>query len=349
MTTRQPPSDDATRTLPVVPDLERTQVIPPISATSARPRVNASRDQTAIIRAVPDDATVVIPRVLPDKPQADSDMRQRRPRHKDDTGFLLLGRVRAYDSEPGSIDYRGRHGDLIPLEEASTLRKGLHVAGEVMITIGLVLLLFAGYEVWGKAAIVASHQQDLDAQLQQEWNLPDPTVGPPVDPSASPSPAPTQAGPPPIPPGWSLGRLYVPRIGKYWVVVEGVAPADISYAPEHYPNMALPGEVGNFSVAGHPSPAIFWDLDQMRPGDAVVVETRTTFFVYKVTSSEVVAPTATEVVAPVPGHPGVAPTEAMLTLTTCNPKWDNYQRLIVHAKLQRSQPRSNGRPAELGG
>src|SRR4029453_2354830 len=130
---------------------------------------------------------------------------------------------------------------------------------------------------------------------------------------------------------------------------EGVAPQNIRYAPGHYPNTALPGEVGNFSVAGHRSPAIFWDLDQMRSGDAVVVETRTMFYVYRVSNTEIVAPTAIEVVAPVPDHPGMTPTEAMLTLTTCNPKWDNYQRLIVHAKLQRSQARAEGRPAERHG
>jgi sortase (surface protein transpeptidase) len=56
-----------------------------------------------------------------------------------------------------------------------------------------------------------------------------------------------------------------------------------------------------------------------------------------------------EVVAPVPGQPGVEPSEAMLTLTTCNPKWDNYQRLVVHATLVDQQPQSAGRPAALGG
>jgi sortase (surface protein transpeptidase) len=67
------------------------------------------------------------------------------------------------------------------------------------------------------------------------------------------------------------------------------------------------------------------------------------------TSREIVVPTALEVVAPVPDQPGVAPTKAMLTLTTCNPKYNNYQRLIVHAVLQRQQPRSAGLPAEANG
>jgi sortase A len=260
---------------------------------------------------------------------------------------MLLGRVRAYDSKPGDVGYRGRHSDIVPLAEASRARKVIHGIGEVMITFGLVLLLFAGYEIWGKAAIVEGHQNDLDKQLEQAW-ADEPVVVPPaVDPSASASP--TQAAPPPIPPGSSLGRLYLPRLSKYWVVVEGIEPKDIAYAPGHYPDTARPGEIGNFSVAGHRSPAIFWDLDKMRAGDPVVVETQSTFFIYRVTELTIVAPTAIEVVAPVPGQPGVTPTEAMLTLTTCNPKWDNYQRLIMHAQLERSQPRSAGRPAEIGG
>ncbi len=40
----------------------------------------------------------------------------------------------------------------------------------------------------------------------------------------------------------------------------------------------------------------------------------------------------------------------MLTLTTCNPKWDNYQRLIVHAQLERPPwPVSQGPPPDIKG
>jgi sortase A len=39
-----------------------------------------------------------------------------------------------------------------------------------------------------------------------------------------------------------------------------------------------------------------------------------------------------------------------MTLTTCNPKWDNYERLVIRAELERDQPHVLGqRPAELGG
>jgi sortase A len=222
------------------------------------------------------------------------------------------------------------------------LRSSARTVGELMITSGLILLLFAAYEVWGKAVIVNDHQRDLDSQLNHDWaGQPDPTV------SARPGATP----PPPLaaPPGGSIARLYIPRLGNHWVVVQGVETKDIRYAPGHYPDSAKPGEIGNFSVAGHRCPAIFWDLDQMKAGDMIVVETRTDYYVYTTTTSEIVAPTAVEVVAPVPDHPGETPTVAMLTLTTCNPKWDNYQRLIVHAKLLRHQPRSAGLPVEANG
>lgn len=132
-------------------------------------------------------------------------------------------------------------------------------------------------------------------------------------------------------------------------MVEGVSQKDIRYAPGHYPNTARPGEIGNFAVAGHRNPATFWRLDEMARGDVIVVEDKDTWHVYRVTQNHIVAPTQVEVVAPVPNRPGVKPTRAMLTLTTCHPKYDNYQRLIVHAELVRSQPKSDGRPAELGG
>jgi LPXTG-site transpeptidase (sortase) family protein len=232
---------------------------------------------------------------------------------------------------------------------SNTTLTAVRSVGEVMITLGLVLLLFAAYEVWGKAAIVSAHQDVLDQQLSQEWGTP--AVAEPT-PGATPAPVPSAIAPPP---GWAIARLHIPRLAKHWVVVEGVALSDIKYAPGHYPDTALPGQVGNFAVAGHRSPAIFWDLDKLSAGDPdvvedgdhIVVETRTNYYVYAVTRNYVVLPTAVEVIAPVPGAPGQAATTPMLTLTTCNPKWDNYERLIVHARLVRSLPRADGPPPEL--
>ncbi|MDG4834631.1 class E sortase [Solwaraspora sp. WMMD1047] len=238
--------------------------------------------------------------------------------------------------------YKSVFSELTRPTFASRLRTGMRVSGELLITFGLVVLLFAGYEIWGKSTIVNAHQEDLSAQLEQSWED-QPAVAPSAPaPSESPSPAPVVQGKP-------IAGLYIPKLDKNWIVVEGVEQKDIRYAPGHYPESAMPGQVGNFSVAGHRNRATFWRLDELDNGDAIVLESRDEWFVYQVSQSRIVRPHQTEVVAPVPGRRGAKPTKAMLTLTTCHPKFNNYERLIVHAELVRSEPKSGGRPAELGG
>jgi sortase A len=240
--------------------------------------------------------------------------------------------------------YRSVYSHFTRRTAGTVVREVVRGVGELCITVGLVLLLFAAYEVWGKTAAVNAHQSDLDKQLAQDWGpqSPSPTVGP----SASPT-----SGALPPPDGKAIARLYIPRIGKQWTVVQGVTPGDIRFAPGHYPTSAMPGQTGNFSVAGHRTPAIFWDLDQMQNNDEIIVETKDTWYVYRTSQTHIVLPTAVEVVAPVPNQPGKKATQGMLTLTTCNPKFNNYQRLIVHAVLDPSQTRTRaqGRPAALGG
>jgi sortase A len=243
-------------------------------------------------------------------------------------------RLRPEQTDEG---YKSVYSELTRPTIGSRVRTGVRGLGEIMITFGVIVLLFAAYEVWGTTAVIGDHQNDLDRELAEVWDQPDPTVGPTV------GPTPTRAPPA----GNAIARLYIPKLDKQWVVVEGVTQKDIRYAPGHYPKSADPGEIGNFAVAGHRNRATFWRLDELDPSDAIVVETKTDWFVYKITRSHIVKPSAIEVVAPVPGRPGVQPTTAMLTLTTCNPKFDNYQRLIVHAELERSQPRDQGQPAEL--
>jgi len=324
--------------------------VTPSEQGHARPPEDPADDDTVLldrVRSTPaTDDTVLLDRV-------------RSTPATDDTAIIVAGAMAAGATPPdrlttGDADTTvlrpvsptaadggpRRHRRLWPYGPQT--RTVVRTAGELMITFGLILLLFAAYELWGKAAIVADHQNALDAQLDQEW------AQPTVAPSPGATPAPSQpAAPPLVLPGDAIGRLYLPRLGSMWVVVEGVEPADIEYAPGHYPGTAMPGQSGNFAVAGHRSPAIFWDLDRVQGEDVVIVETQTTWFIYKVTQLRIVPPSAVEVVGPVP--PGEAPGGTYLTLTTCNPKWDNYERLIVHARLDRSQDRSAGRPAELGG
>ncbi|MBM0235536.1 class E sortase [Micromonospora sp. STR1_7] len=286
-------------------------------------------DSTALMGAVPHTP-------ITDEPTGAADGPAEPPRPRRGERVVQL---RPHQTGAG---YKSVYSELTRPSFASRLRTGIRVSGEVLITFGLVVLLFAGYEVWGKSAIVDAHQNDLSSQLAEAWGPTDaPTVGPSA---AAPSGKPSR----PVH-GKPIAGLYIPKLDKNWVVVEGVTQADIRYAPGHYPASALPGQVGNFSVAGHRNRATFWRLDELDDGDAIVVEGKTEWYVYRVSQSRIVRPTQVEVVAPVPGEPDKKPTRRMLTLTTCNPKFDNYQRLIIHAELDRTQPKSAGRPAELGG
>ncbi len=117
----------------------------------------------------------------------------------------------------------------------------------------------------------------------------------------------------------------------------------------HYDGTALPGDVGNFAVAGHRTTwgAPFNPIAELVDGDAVVVETAEEFHVYRVAATEIVLPTDVRVIAPVPSLPGEEPTEAWLTMTSCHPMFSARQRYVVHASLESSTPRVDGPPAAL--
>lgn len=306
----------------------------------------ATVDETTLLKPiVPEDRTAILPRLL-DRPGR---FEESPPGDLDEMAGTGRGRgktrprrgVRIVKLRPVRTDdgYRSVYSEVTRTTPVTVLRTVARGTGELLITLGLVLLLFAAYEIWGKAAMVAAEQSNLDKQLAQNWNQSTPSV--------TPSSGLGQALPPPA--GDALARLYIPRLDKHWVIVQGVRASDIRRAPGHYPETAMPGQIGNFAVAGHRIPSIFWDLDKVKTNDAIVVETRDTWYIYGVTQVHVVLPSAVQVVAPVPNKPGVRPTKAVLTLTTCNPKYNNYQRLVVHAELVNSSPRSAGPPRELVG
>lgn len=139
------------------------------------------------------------------------------------------------------------------------------------------------------------------------------------------------------PPGWAVARLTIPKLKQHWMVVEGTTDADIATAPGHYAGTALPGQKGNFAVAGHRNPAIFRNVNDLHVGDLILVDTHTKRYTYTVTSSEVVTPDRLDVIAPDPDNPGGKAKRKLLTLTTCDPWWDRTHRLIIRAQLTKTE------------
>ena len=223
------------------------------------------------------------------------------------------------------------------------VRTTLRGLGQVLITVGLVILLFCVYELKITNLVTAREQTRLGDTLRQSWRNAPPQA---TQPGASPVPAPPAAV------GTGIAVMYVPRFGADWkphVIVEGVGVPDLKLGPGHIPGTAGPGDLGNFVLSGHRTTygAPFADSDQLQPGDPIVIETRTGWFTYTVDGLSVVKPTAVEVTYAVPGNPTATPTERLLTMTTCNPKYSARQRLIVRATLSAASAHDAGPPAVL--
>jgi sortase A len=198
--------------------------------------------------------------------------------------------------------------------------------GELCITAGLVVLLFVAYELWGTGAYTQAQQHKLSDELTRTWNSGAGKVT-------------TER----VRLGHGVALIRIPRLGKgfHYVVIEGVSIADLRKGPGHYPGTALPGQIGNFVVSGHRTTylAPFNKLGELRDGDQILIDTRASQFVYKVTSTKVVQPDDISVAAPVPEHPRANPTKRLITLTTCNPKYSAAQRLIIFGRLVSTTPR----------
>lgn len=209
--------------------------------------------------------------------------------------------------------------------------------GKFLISVGVGVLLFVAWTLWGTGLQTSRAQETLEADFVEASPIeaePKGATGPiEVDNSFKPGP------------GEGVFRMRIPEIDFSQMVVEGVESDDLRKGPGHYPDCrngfdkplctdareVWPGERGRVIVSGHRTTygAPFWDLDRLDRGDEIRIETRWGDFVYEVTRSEVVLPNATDIATPDTNKPE-------LVLTTCNPRFSAAERLVVYAVLQES-------------
>lgn len=224
------------------------------------------------------------------------------------------------------------------------MRAAARGLGELLITAGLVLLLFVAYQLWWTNVEAHRAADQVADSIRDQWAHPHQSTA--ITGGGS-----KAKGPRAVDFGKGFAFLHIPRLGRDWSVpvVQGVELSDLARGVGHYPETAGPGDVGNFAVAGHRATngEPFAYLDKVRAGDSVVAETRKRWYTYVVDKTRIVAPTATWVLDPVPGKPNAEPTQRLLTLTTCNPRWASYERLIVFGHLVESRPKADGPPEVL--
>ncbi|MDH2336874.1 class D sortase [Clostridium perfringens] len=126
--------------------------------------------------------------------------------------------------------------------------------------------------------------------------------------------------------GKGIGILNIPKINLEIGIIEGVSYEDIKYVVGHFPGAPMPGEKGNFSIAGHRISYFgqaFKDIDKLEKGNKVKVTYNGKEYTYEVTDMYEVTPNETEALNPTK--------DATITIVTCTT--DAKNRVIVKGKL----------------
>ena len=225
----------------------------------------------------------------------------------------------------------------------TALRRLIGAFGELLITLGVLLLLFVSWQLWWTDVTANRDQAGTIQALERGF-----VGGRHGGGVADTGPLATLKS---VPFGEAFAIVRIPRFGADFArpVLEGTDHDTLIKGVGHYQGTAMPGLVGNFAVAGHRTTygRPFSNIDLLRNGDVIVVETKASYVVYAVARHVIVTPNHVDVIAPVPQHPGVQPTEAWMTMTACHPKYSASQRYVVFAQLVRVIPRDNGLPASF--
>ena len=236
-------------------------------------------------------------------------------------------------------------GGAAPKPARGPLRRAASVGGELLVTAGIIMGLFVVWQLWWTDIEANRSQKEALQGLFQDFELP---------PAGVPAPAPVE--PPvmaePEGEGTTFAVVYVPRFGADYAVPvsSGVGTTVLdTLGLGHYPGTAMPGDVGNFSLAGHrQSHGKALDaIHTLVPGDRIYVQTKDGYYAYAYRNTQIVLPDRVDVLAAVPTEPSMVPTERFLTLTSCNPRFGSQERIIAYAVMESWQPLAAGPPAEI--
>ena len=122
-------------------------------------------------------------------------------------------------------------------------------------------------------------------------------------------------------------RIQIPAIGVDAPIVMGDGWEQLKKGVGQHPGTANPGQPGNMVLSAHNDiyGEIFRDLDQLQPGDTILIHTHNRVYTYVVTEIHVVEPTDVQWMAPTP--------DPTVTLISCYPYLVDNQRIIVRAQL----------------
>jgi sortase A len=229
------------------------------------------------------------------------------------------------------------------------------VLGEILITLGVVALLYVAWQMWVGDWIISAEKHKEASALSQSWMTPSPTATDGITsptPSASAAPVetvvPVQAQPDH---GTPFGVMFIPASGRRgssrsprerraptsWIRVRsGTTPTPPCRATSATPSTPRTG--------GPRAP--FDPIDQLVIGDAIVIQTPDGWYTYRF---------RTRVRAGHPGRgaaagPAAGRRRGERTVSDphqCAPKLNMLERIIAYAVFESFTPTSAGPPASL--
>lgn len=186
--------------------------------------------------------------------------------------------------------------------------------GVALILVGLGFVGYFGWQYFGTNIVSKQAQARVTTQLENNW-------GAEID-------------------GDAIGLLRVPRFGEDFKVPINKTFSDKSLESGvgWWEEGAMPGEIGNFAVAGHrvTHGEPFRDFLNLRKGDLVEIETRTHFYTYKLRDNGTDRTVDFSVLWVLKSNPidrNFDATKPILSLMTCSELFHTRNRSVVFGDL----------------
>ena len=219
-----------------------------------------------------------------------------------------------------------------PVPTPAPRRRWSRLIGIGLILAGLSVLGYVAWQFWGTNYVSQRKHQEIVKTVEEAWLL---------------------EKEPRVPEGDVLALILIPKFGDDYVVpvLEGTSDEVLAAGYGHFEDSQLPGEVGNFALAGHrvTHGEPLRRMPELDPGDEIIVETREATYTYVLTTGgdDLVVPfTGVWVLDKLPDNPaegGVEPAQKpgqkLITLTTCSEIFHTDNRMIAFGILQSRQQR----------
>jgi len=110
--------------------------------------------------------------------------------------------------------------------------------------------------------------------------------------------------------GDNIGSLTIPALKRKLPIIQGTGVEELKEGVGHFIQSVLPGQEDNCVLSGHRE-TVFRQMDNLKIGDQLIVQTSAGTFTYEVNGTRIVHEDDKTVIVPTD--------HAVLTLTTCYP------------------------------